>query len=124
VAAATEIRFTVTVAAIDELLSKADEINVYRIVQECVSNIVRHSGAIEALVAISKDGEALLIHIEDNGKGFAPDDNGSRPRGFGLTGISERTKMLTGTYKINSAPGQGTRITIRIPLSTTGVSVL
>ena len=124
VAAATEIRFTVTVAAIDELLSKADEINVYRIVQECVSNIVKHSGATEALVAISKDGDALLIHIEDNGQGFVPDDNGSRRRGFGLTGISERTKMLKGTYKISSAPKQGTRITIRIPLSTTGVSVL
>jgi ligand-binding sensor domain-containing protein/signal transduction histidine kinase len=114
VAASSDIRFTVEVAPIDELFLKEDEINIYRIVQECVNNVLRHSQATEARVVVNRIGHAVQISVTDNGQGFIADEWTPGRRGFGLTGIAERTKMLGGTYKITSAPGQGTTISVRV----------
>ena len=114
VATSSDIHFTVEVAPIDNFFSKDDEINIYRIVQECVNNILRHSHATEARVTVSRNTQGLQLNVADNGQGFEPDERTSERRGLGLTGIAERTKMLGGTYKIASARGQGTTVSISI----------
>ncbi|HWP44247.1 MAG TPA: sensor histidine kinase, partial [Blastocatellia bacterium] len=110
---ADSLRFEGDLDAIDGLFSDEAEINFYRIVQESVNNILKHSGASEAKVTVRKSDRALELMIWDNGKGFAP---GGPRRGFGLTSIAERARMLGGSHQIETAPGQGTTIRIRIGL--------
>ena len=92
------------------------EINVYRIVQEGVTNIVKHADASEASLTIKRTPRGVAITLRDNGRGFVRDDRQAAPgRGFGLVGIAERARLLGGEPIIESAPGQGT--TIRITLA-------
>lgn len=114
--AASGIRF---VAAIDDLrdaLPKESEINFYRIVQECVNNILKHSQATEATVTIRRIGNRLRMTIRDNGKGFTPGAAAGEASGFGLLGINERAQLLGGQASIHSAPGQGATTTLEIAL--------
>ena len=111
------IRFTVEIEPIDGIFSKEEEINLYRIIQECINNIIKHSKATEASVTITRDPDAIHVQVEDNGCGFtrATDVTESSTRtGFGLIGISERVRILGGKHVINSEPGNGTSITIAI----------
>jgi signal transduction histidine kinase/ligand-binding sensor domain-containing protein len=118
VADSSDIKFRTMIDPIDGLFSKESEINIYRIVQESVNNIVKHSGATEAHVTIERDSRGVQLRIEDNGKGFNPEaaSGESGKRGFGLTGISERARMLGGKQIIQSSPGEGTIITLKIGL--------
>jgi signal transduction histidine kinase/sugar lactone lactonase YvrE len=111
------IQFTVNVPSMRAVVPKDQEINVFRIVQESLNNIVKHSGATRASVDVAHDGADLVITIADNGKGF--DAKAARPAtigsGFGLAGVGERVGMLGGRHSIVSAPGQGTTVTIVLP---------
>lgn len=106
-----EIRFRPEIAGVEGILSRDVEINVYRIVQEAVSNILKHSGATEARVCIRETPACVEILVEDNGKGFLP---AHYDPGLGLSGIAERTRLLGGVLRVDSSPGRGT--TIRIAL--------
>ena len=113
-------RFSADVDNIDGLLSPEGEINLYRIVQESVNNIVKHSEATEARIAIKREDNLVDICIEDNGRGFGGDDTtqaNKRHCGFGLIGISERARILRGKCTIRSAPGRGTRISVSLQLT-------
>jgi signal transduction histidine kinase len=115
VAATSTIKFRTELGEIDNLFTHESEITLYRIVQECVNNIVKHSQAKAARVVIERHARAVSLTIEDDGRGFAPEAvSETSQRGFGLTGISERVRMLGGTQTIQSAPGSGTRIHISI----------
>jgi signal transduction histidine kinase len=121
VAAAAGIKFSTEVDNIDGLFDPQAEINLYRIVQESLNNIVKHSGATEATVAIKRADERVAITIRDNGKGFVTEparNAGPLKRGFGLAGMSERARMLGGDYAIHSIPGEGATITLTIDLKT------
>ena len=107
-------------ATLDGAPAPADEIGVYRIVQEGVSNVVRHARATTARVAIRSGGDGLEIRIEDNGAGFDPAAVASRAGGLGLSSIAERARILGGAATIRSAPGQGTAIVVRVPQTTAG----
>jgi signal transduction histidine kinase len=86
---------------------------VFRIVQECITNARRHSQSEEMNVALVDDGDWIQIVAEDWGIGF---DVGRIPPGtFGLEGIRERAKLLGGSVKIDSQPGDGTRVVVRLP---------
>jgi signal transduction histidine kinase len=111
VGASSGIQFTVTLDPIDGVFSKDSEISFYRIVQESVSNIVRHSQATEARVELHRNGDEVALTIADNGKGFSV---GAEPGGFGLIGITERVRLLGGAAGIQSTPGAGTSIGIRV----------
>ena len=113
----TPIALTTAIDPIDGCLSSEAEINLYRIVQEGLNNITRHSGATAAWVAIKRQANNMQITIRDNGKGFVP--TGASGRGFGLLNITERARMLGGKPLIHSAPGQGTTITINVALKGT-----
>jgi signal transduction histidine kinase len=111
----TSIRFTSDVDPIDTLIPKEMEIYVYRIVQECVNNIIKHSGAKEGRIIIKRWHNRLNIDVEDNGKGFDINVVRSRSRhGLGLQGILERAKLVGGTIRIESTPGNGTRVLMTI----------
>ncbi|HWB82840.1 MAG TPA: sensor histidine kinase [Bryobacteraceae bacterium] len=91
---------------------------VYRAVQEALHNCEKHSGASKVRVAVRQIPGFLLVEVEDNGKGFELNKNRMpvRSTGLGLLGIRERTAIVRGTLVIDSAPGRGTRIAIRLPL--------
>ncbi|MEW6207002.1 MAG: two-component regulator propeller domain-containing protein, partial [Acidobacteriota bacterium] len=111
--ASNGIRCHFEIDRIDHLFSKEEEINVYRIVQESVNNIVRHAEATEARVIIKRYERQVEIAVEDNGKGFVTE---TASRGFGLTGMAERARMLGGSSSIDSALDKGTRIKFRFNL--------
>jgi signal transduction histidine kinase len=115
---ASEIVFTAEIDNVDDALPKDLEINFYRVVQEGVNNILKHSRATEAGVTIRRDPDGLRLTIRDNGKGFTP--GAARldsPRGgFGLIGVAERAQLLGGKAVIQSAPGHGAMISLKISL--------
>lgn len=91
------------------------QITLYRIIQEATNNIVKHAGADRVRVSLERIDEALHLRIEDNGRGFEPDGircAEGQARGLGLLSMKERASVSGGSYRIASAPGQGTRIEV------------
>jgi signal transduction histidine kinase len=117
VAEASGIRFDFEIESLEGAFSSEAEINFYRIVQECANNIVKHSGATRAEVAISRDEQAIELMVRDNGKGFDPNASPTGKSGFGMTGIAERAQILGGISTIESAPESGTTVRVRIESS-------
>jgi signal transduction histidine kinase/streptogramin lyase len=115
---ASNVAFTLDLDDIDNLLPHDSEINLYRIVQECINNVMKHSQATQATVAVRHASGELLLVIQDDGKGFVSSTADLAPAkgGFGLIGISERAQLLGGRLVVNSGIGQGTTLNIRIPL--------
>ncbi len=98
---------------LDSLCFKAEPINLFRIVQEAMTNIIKHARATEVQVKMTKIKGTLRITIKDNGQGF----NFTVPSsGLGLTTTRERAKLLGGHIRIYSHPEQGTTISLDIPL--------
>jgi len=89
---------------------------VFRLVQEALANVAKHSAADRVTVALEWTEDALKVTIEDNGRGF--DLREAMGRGLGLANMQERVQALGGDIRITSRPGEGTRIEARIPLST------
>ena len=98
------------------------ELTIFRVVQECLTNIHRHSGSATASIRILLQGTALIAEIEDKGKGIAPEKlfESSPHAGVGLRGMRERLRLLGGTLKILSR-GVGTRIVAVLPIAETTV---
>ena len=115
-AAASTIAFATEIDDIDGVFPKGAEINFYRVAQESVNNILKHSAATEASLTVRRSAGRILLTVRDNGKGFDPGatQRVSRSGGFGLAGISERAALLGGHATIQSTFGEGTTITIRI----------
>jgi signal transduction histidine kinase/ligand-binding sensor domain-containing protein len=118
VADTTEISLAASVDDVDDLLPVEGQINLYRIAQEGLSNVVRHSAATTARIEIRRAGDSIDVTIADDGRGFPvrQDGNGSPAGGFGLSGIAERARILRGKVEVVSAPGQGTRIVLSLPI--------
>jgi len=89
-------------------------IAVFRIVQEALTNVVRHAKATEVKVRLAESNSGLLLQIADNGVGFQVGE-GSEYKSFGLVGMRERALLLGGRIVIESAPGKGTTINLHIP---------
>jgi signal transduction histidine kinase len=113
------ISFAVRVEDIDGLFDKDAEIHVYRIVQEAVTNVVKHSGATEAAVVIKKRTATISLSIRDNGRGFDASKplNYSQNMGLGLSGVAERVRILGGTFNLDSKIGEGTSLVVEAPLA-------
>lgn len=93
--------------------SHAVKVQLYRCAQECISNIVRHSGATEATVALAAEDGRLLLTVTDNGHGF---DTKAISSGIGLRAIAENAASMSGTASISSSPN-GTKILVSLPCS-------
>ncbi|PTB20565.1 histidine kinase [Trinickia symbiotica] len=95
--------------------SRESRIEVFRIVQESLTNVARHSGATEVMVAIEHDNRYCIVRISDNGRGAARDASPSR-HSLGLLGLRERAARLHGEIRIRTAPGSGFSLTAILPL--------
>jgi len=87
---------------------------VFRILQECLTNITRHSGASRAQITLRDEGHRIFFQIEDNGRGFDEQALNS-PHSFGISGMRERARMLNGTVEISRVETGGTRVSVSIP---------
>lgn len=96
------------------------EINLYRIAQESLQNIRKHSEATKVSVRLIASSPNILMRINDNGKGFNPSSRfiqmSHEEVHLGLTSMEERAHMLKGELSINSAPGRGTEIKVKVPM--------
>ncbi len=94
------------------------ETALFRLCQEAMSNVARHAQATQVLVEVAVSGREIAVDVEDDGRGFDPEAvarrEGRRP--WGLLGIRERAELLGGAARIESSPGNGTRVSVRIPL--------
>jgi signal transduction histidine kinase len=89
---------------------------LFRIVQEALVNVLRHSRALQVAVRIEAGEDVVLLEVEDNGIGIAPSCR-ERPGSFGLIGMQERVDALHGSFTLNDyEPGAGCRIAVRLPL--------
>jgi PAS domain S-box-containing protein len=110
----TGIDVTSNIAIEDVDLDERTAINVFRILQESLTNVARHSAATQVNVSLTRTEEGLALEIRDNGRGSELRD---KPKlGHGLVGIRERTLLLGGRMEIASAPGEGFTLRVRIPL--------
>ncbi len=108
------------VEELDDLFPSEAQIIIYRIFQECLTNISKHARATEVDIAVRKSDGAIAMILEDNGLGFDPVEAAAyraAGRGLGLAALEERTRMLGGSLEIRSRPGQGTRVTCIIPMA-------
>ncbi len=118
-----EARFGVE--GLDSRLPPEIEITLYRIVQEALTNVARHSGASTVNLSLKEVAHNIQVIIEDNGCGFNLHTvlNQKLPnQGAGLVGIRERTTLLCGEFDIQTTSGQGTRLSISIPLNGYGTN--
>ncbi len=114
---ASRIAFKKKFDPVDDAFSRDAALHLYRIVQEGVNNILKYSRARTARVALDRDVHEVQLTIEDDGCGFKPDETGNSGKGTGLKNIAGRTRMLGGSLKLDSSPGNGTRLEITIPIS-------
>jgi len=111
---AAGIHYELKADNIDDLFNADNQMNIYRIIQECLNNIVKHSRASKCTVHISRNGQKIIIKVEDDGIGFKEDDIHN---GFGLRGISERLHILHGTIQYGPAHPAGIITKIEFPFS-------
>jgi len=110
----TGMSFTCTIENVDSFLSKENEVQYFRVIQELLNNIIKHAEASNVLLNIKRSKIFIITEVEDNGIGFEVEEKTGS--GFGLMNIDERIRILKGNYEIKSAIGKGTKFRITIPL--------
>lgn len=101
----------------DRRLPEHIETHLYRITQEALHNVFRHADASTVAVVLERAGDDVTLMIEDNGCGFDPEGSAAARAGLGLLGMRERASLIGGTVQIESAPGSGTTVYVRVPVS-------
>jgi signal transduction histidine kinase len=101
-----------TIRGVVRPLPSSVELAALRIVQEAITNVVRHAGATHAEIVLTYDAEALTVTVEDDGHGFVTGDAG----GTGIVGMRERAEALGGTLEVGRGPSGGTRVQASLPL--------
>jgi len=94
------------------VINEDTAITIYRLIQECLTNIAKHANAKRVIVKIVDESNFIVIDVEDDGVGFDMDNASD---GYGLLGMKERVQGLGGVLDVNSSIGNGTRIFARIP---------
>jgi signal transduction histidine kinase len=93
-------------------LDRETEESIYRLVQECLSNVVKHAGASTVQVSVRESAETVEVTVRDDGIGF---DGASPSQGFGLVGMRERVALINGSMEIETEPGEGTAVMLQLP---------
>lgn len=109
------LKVHVSAEGLEERLDSNVEIVLYRVIQECVNNVIKHSNATMLDISLIRDKDGISGTIEDNGKGFDITDT-DKYDGIGLKNIITRIGYLKGTVDFDSAPGRGTLIALHVPL--------
>ncbi len=113
----TRLEYSLEADEIEHLLPRDAKLALYRIVQEALSNVIRHAGATRVVMRLRTEGDSIQLDIDDDGIGFDPaHPQPSTGRGLGLVGMMERAAILGGTAQVDSEPGQGTRIHVSVPV--------
>lgn len=102
----------------EQTMSLETELALFRVVQEALTNIEKHSAATQIQMTLTWSRKLLQVQIDDNGRGFVPAEAGDR--GYGLIHMRERVQALGGDLTVESTPGSGTRITCTCPLHLSG----
>jgi signal transduction histidine kinase len=100
----------------NEPMPRSVEEVVYRVTQECLQNIARHSRATAVNLDLHTADKTIELSVRDNGAGFRADQVGGNSKSFGLAGMRDRAKLLGGTLRVSSRLGRGTRIQLTLPL--------
>lgn len=109
----TSLKVNFEYAIRDQVLSDDLKLNIYRIVQEQLNNILKHADASSVQIRIKEEDDILLLMVADDGVGF---DTSQRRSGIGLSNMMNRVESFNGELSVESEPGRGTTLTIRIPL--------
>ncbi|MBK7434636.1 MAG: sensor histidine kinase [Chitinophagaceae bacterium] len=109
------IRINLYTEGLDEKLDSNVETVLYRVIQECVNNVIKHSRAGSLDISLIRDNDGISATVEDNGRGFDTSDK-QQFEGIGLKNIISRIGYLKGTVDFDSAPGKGTLVAIHVPL--------
>ncbi|MNZ98880.1 Oxygen sensor histidine kinase NreB [compost metagenome] len=119
--ARTQIPCLVEVPENPPRLADAKAIGLFRILQEALTNVMRHAQAHTVELALTVEGRELCLRISDDGRGF---EASAMRQGvsFGLVGMHERVLMLGGSLQIDSQPGEGTTLWVRVPLDPSGAA--
>jgi signal transduction histidine kinase len=115
----SRLRFDLQVNLGDRRLPQTVETTVYRALQEALTNVVRHADADRVAVILEATGQQLQLIVEDDGKGFPSDATGDAAQGelrLGLLGIRERLALVDGILEVESTPGSGTTLFVRVPV--------
>ncbi len=115
ISSANKIQIEVIAHGLEERLENSLELSLFRMIQELIANIIKHSEATNATIQLTQHEKNLNIIVEDNGKGF--DINAIKNTGIGLETIKKRIKHLNGKLDIDSTLGKGTTILVDIPLT-------
>ena len=105
-----------TSGLLDERLASETETTLYRIAQEALTNVAKHSRAEHVDVILERQADQVVLIIEDDGVGFDPGDVGMTRQGLGLSGMQERASLVGASIQIESAAGEGTTILVRMPV--------
>jgi two-component system, NarL family, sensor histidine kinase UhpB len=97
----------------DEPLPSETATALYRIVQEALTNVIKHSRAGSVSILVTRKNEQVAVVIEDDGVGFDPERS---PDGFGIQGMRERIELLGGSLRVESGPETGTTLAVEVPL--------
>ncbi|MGA8853633.1 MAG: sensor histidine kinase, partial [Christiangramia sp.] len=116
VSASNKLVIEVEDSGMDDRLENSMEIMIFRIIQELITNVIKHAEASEATIHLTHYGDAINILVEDDGKGFVVDD--VKPKeGMGIYSIQKRVENLGGTVDFESIMNKGTSVVINMPLS-------
>ncbi|MBK8698965.1 MAG: sensor histidine kinase [Saprospiraceae bacterium] len=99
---------------LEDKIDEMTALSIYRIIQELITNTIKHAGASEILLQMTREGEELVIEYEDDGKGINPETT-VKKKGMGLENINSRVKYLKGSISVNSREQEGVSYLIRLP---------
>ena len=116
ISVANKIKIDVIDHGLENRLENSLELTIFRIIQELITNVIKHAEASEVSIHITNHDDSLNLMVEDNGKGFNPSQVTKTNKGMGISSIDKRVSHLEGTMTIESEKQQGTTIIIDIPL--------
>ena len=119
IAESSSVRYFKDIDALEGVLTSTALVHLYRLIQEALNNILKHSNASVVMLEIKIEKAQVRVQLDDNGNGF---DTRIHKAGMGLNGMEERAKLIRGKFHLTSAPGEGTQIRILIPTQTSASS--
>jgi len=112
------IQYEVSVPPVDSHLDGDRAIAIFRIFQECLTNVARHAQAKSVRASLVQEDESILLVVEDDGIGFCESELSNTLGSLGILGMKERAQFCGGDVQIKSSPGNGTTVTVRVPVDT------